>query len=157
MPKILASHGNIGGCQKSWRLMKILVGMQNIGVCPLFGSRPNLQLLTFSWSGWRALVQILVDLLPLRHVTAQAALLLWAASLPYFTGWLYRPDMPKYTRMSKFLAATQILSRLLSVLSLSWKFVHNHCCCPTSAIILTVSNLEAILVFWQGCQNLSII
>jgi hypothetical protein len=31
-------------------------------------ARQNLQLLTSSWSGWRALVQILVDVLPLRHV-----------------------------------------------------------------------------------------
>jgi hypothetical protein len=82
-------------------------------------------------------------------------------------GWLYRPDMPKFTRVSKFLAATQIftiscenskiLSRLLSVLSLSRKFVYDHCCCPDSAIILTVSKKEAILDFGRGCQNLSII
>ncbi len=31
-------------------------------------ARQNLQLLTSSWSGWRALVQILVDMLILRHV-----------------------------------------------------------------------------------------
>ncbi len=31
-------------------------------------ARQNLQLLTSSWSGWRALVQILVDVLILRHV-----------------------------------------------------------------------------------------
>jgi hypothetical protein len=35
---------------------------------------------------------------------AQAALLLWAASLPYCTGWLYRPNLSKFTRVSKFLA-----------------------------------------------------
>jgi hypothetical protein len=73
---------------------------------------------------------------------------------------LYRPDMPKYTRMSKLLAAahiftnscenSKILSRLLSVLSLSRKFVYDHCCCPRSAIILTSSKMEAILDFWQG-------
>ncbi len=75
--------------------------------------------------------------------------------------------MPKYTQVSKFLVAahiftnscenSKILSRLLSVLSLSRKFVYDHCCCPRSAIILTVSKLEAILDFWRGCQNLSII
>jgi hypothetical protein len=32
---------------------------------------------------------------------AQAALLLWADSLPYCTGCLYRPDMPKFMRKSK--------------------------------------------------------
>jgi hypothetical protein len=73
--------------------------------------------------------------------------------------------MPKYTRLAKFLAAahiftnfcknSKILSRLLSVLSLSQKFVHNHSCCPNSAFILTVSKMEAVLDFWRGCQNLS--
>jgi hypothetical protein len=75
------------------------------------------------------------------------------------------PALPKYTRKSKLLAAAHIfttscensklLSRLLSVLSLSRKFVHDHCCCPKSAIILTVSKTEAILDFWRGCQSLS--
>ena len=32
---------------------------------------------------------------------AQAALLLWADSLPYCTGCLYRPDMSNFTRKSK--------------------------------------------------------
>jgi hypothetical protein len=36
-------------------------------------------------------------------------------------------------------------SRLTSVLSLIRKNVHNHCCCPTSAVKLTTSKLEAIL------------
>ncbi len=100
-----------------------------------------------------------------QKLMAQAALLLWAASLPYCTGWLYRPDMPKFTRVSKFLAAahiftiscenSKILSRLLSVLSLPRKFVYDHCCYPNSAIILTDSKMEAILDFGWGCQNLS--
>ncbi len=50
---IPASSQNIGG--KVWRLVTIW-------------ARQNIQLLTSSWSGWRALVQILVDMLPLRHV-----------------------------------------------------------------------------------------
>ena len=40
---------------------------------------------------------------------------------------------------------TKILTRLPSVLSLSRKIVHDHYCCPKSAIILTASKLEAIL------------
>ena len=103
------------------------------------------------------------------QVTIQLKLLCFYGrrTLPYCTGWLYRPDLSKFTRVSKFLAATQIitiscenskiLSRLLSVLSLHRKFVHDHCCCPNSAIILTVSKMEAILDFGRGCQNLSII
>ncbi len=92
-------------------------------------------------------------------------LFFYGRRLPYCTGCLYRPDMPKYMRMSKLLAAahiftnsfenSQILSWLLSVLSLSRKFVHDHCCCPKSAIILTASKMEAILDFWRGFQNLS--
>jgi hypothetical protein len=39
---------------------------------------------------------------------------------------------------------TTILTRLLSVLSLS-QIVRDHCCCTISAIILTASKLEAIL------------
>ncbi len=34
-------------------------------------ARRNLQLLTSSWTGWRALVQILVDMLPLCHVDSK--------------------------------------------------------------------------------------
>jgi hypothetical protein len=48
---------------------------------------------------------------------------------------------------------SKILSRLLSVLSLHRKFVHDHCCCPKSAIILTASKLEAILDFWRGYRK----
>jgi hypothetical protein len=57
----------------------------------------------------------------------------------------------------QFLWKLKILSRLLSVLSLRRKFVHDHCCHPNSATILTDSKMEAILDFWRGCQNLSII
>jgi hypothetical protein len=52
---------------------------------------------------------------------------------------------------------SKILFRLLSVLSLPRKFVYDHCCCPNSAIMLTVFKVEAILDFGRGCQNLSII
>ncbi len=72
-----------------------------------------------------------------------------------------RPDLSKFTQVSKFLAAAQIftiscenskiLSQLLSVLSLPRKFIYDHCCCPNSAIILTVSKMKAILDFGRGC------
>jgi hypothetical protein len=97
----------------------------------------------------------------------QAALLLWAASLPYCTSWLYRPDLSQFMRVSKIQAAAQIftisyeiskiISRLLSVLSLPQNFVYDYCCCPNSAIILTVFKMEAILDFGWGWQNLFII
>ncbi len=51
--KISAPSKNLSG--KVWRPLTIW-------------ARQNLQLLTSSWSGWRNLVQILVDVLPLRHV-----------------------------------------------------------------------------------------
>jgi hypothetical protein len=41
------------------------------------------------------------------------------------------------------------LTRLTSVPSLSRKKVHNHLCCPVSAIILTTSKLEAILKIYS--------
>jgi hypothetical protein len=37
----------------------------------------------------------------LSEETAQTALLLWAESLPYCTGCMYRPAMPKFTRQPK--------------------------------------------------------
>ncbi len=51
--KIFGSSQNLSG--KLWRPLTIW-------------ARQNLPLLTSSWSGWRALVQILVDVLILRHV-----------------------------------------------------------------------------------------
>ncbi len=67
------------------------------------------------------------------------------------------PGCPNSWRPRKFSPIcenSKILSRPLSVLSQSRKFVHNHCCCPKSAFILTVSKMEAVLDFWRGCQNL---
>jgi hypothetical protein len=52
---------------------------------------------------------------------------------------------------------SKILSRLLSVLSLHRKFVHNHNRCPNSATTLTSSQMEAVLDFGRGCQKLAII
>ncbi len=40
---------------------------------------------------------------------------------------------------------TKFLTRLISVLSLSRKNAHDHCCCPILAVTLTTSKLEAIL------------
>ncbi len=117
-------------------------------------ARQNLQLLTSSKSGWRALVQILVDVLILRHVDLK-----WSegSGRSAFMGGvspvlcrLVVPARPiKISAGVQFSAPAQIftiswekskiLSRLLSVLSLPQKFVHDHCCCPNSAIILTDS------------------
>jgi hypothetical protein len=94
---------------------------------------------------------------------AQAALLLWAAlsrTVPAVcTG-------PPCQEMAQIHAATKnqvsawnstnscqitkFLTRLLSVLSLSRKNVHDHSCCPISAVILTTSKLEAILKILRG-------
>ncbi len=134
--KIMADTQNIGGSWKYWRLMKTLAGIQNIGVwqkyrraieswralksprlakisAEKFGvriiwARWNLQLLTSSWSGWRALVQILVDVLPLRHVDPK-----WdhSSSRSAFMGGvspvLYRLVVP--ARHAKIYAGVQIL------------------------------------------------
>jgi hypothetical protein len=59
-------------------------------------------------------------------------------------------------RFSPFpMEKSKIYLRLLSVLSLPRKFVYDHCCCPNSAIILTVLKMEATLEFGRGSQNLS--
>jgi hypothetical protein len=84
---------------------------------------------------------------------------------------LYRPVVParlvKTSADVKFYAPAEVftisceksknISWLLSVLSLHRKFVYDHCCCPNSAIILTVLKMEAILEFGRGCQDLAII
>ena len=49
----------------------------------------------------------------------------------------------------------QSLSLPIGVLSLHRKNVHNHCCCPISAIILTTSELEAILEICRCSLKLS--
>ncbi len=74
--------------------------------------------------------------------------------------WLFVParhakKWPKSTRQPKVwllsgiplisVKSQQFLTQLISVLSLRRKNVHDHCCCPISAIILTTSKLEAIL------------
>ncbi len=60
---------------------------------------------------------------------------------------------PRIHIFTNFCENSKVLSRLLSVLSLSRKFVYDHCCCPKSAIILTAPKLEAILDFWWGYRN----
>ncbi len=111
----------------------------------------NLPLLTSSKSGWKALVQILVNVLILRHEDFK-----WSegSGRSSFMGGvspvLYRLVVPaRPVKFSRIHAAAEIftiscekskiLSRLLSVLSLHRKFVHDHCCCPNSATMLTDS------------------
>ena len=86
-------------------------------------------------SGWRSLSEG-VDSPPSGpqvesvHKSAQ---LIWAASLPYWHGWLYRHDLPKTCQNAEcrrpptfwpfFQRKVKILTRLISVLSLPFKFV----------------------------------
>ena len=81
------------------------------------------------------------------HKSAQ---LIWAACPPYWHGWLYRHDLSKTCQnvsvLSKcrrpptswpfFSRKVKILTRLISVLSLPFKFVQNHKSCPNSAASL---------------------
>ncbi len=78
-------------------------------------------------------------------ICSQTAQLIWAASLPYCTGLFYRHDLPEYSPCQMFAAANistfflgkiKNLIRLISVLSLPFKFVHNHKSCPNSAVTL---------------------
>ncbi len=88
----------------------------------------------------------------------QAALLLWAALSRTVPAVCTSPpcqEMPQIHAATKSQAAawnstnscqiTKFLTRLISVLSLSQKNVHDYCCCPISAVILTTSKLEVIL------------
>ncbi len=101
-----------------------------------------------SKSGWRALVQVM---LPLLHVVLK-----WSehSGRPAYMGgvspvlyWLlYQHDLSKYLRSVQISAGAYIftiswgkiknLSRLISVLSLRFKFVHSHKSCPNSAATL---------------------
>ncbi len=77
------------------------------------------------------------------------AQLIWAASLPYCTGlyrlvvparpaWMFAPIKCSRPRIfwPPFLGKIKNLTRLISVLSLPFKFVHNHKSCPNSAASL---------------------
>ncbi len=119
------------------------IGTQTLPLLTIW-DRQNLQLLTSSKSGWRALVQVM---LPLLHVVLK-----WLehSGRPAYMGGvspvLYRHDLPKYLRLVQISAGEYIftislgkiknLSRLISVLSLHFKFVRNHKSCPNSAAIL---------------------
>ncbi len=133
---------------KSSRLMNNLCA-QKIGAQTLtIWARQNLQLLTSSQSGWRALGQVMLSFL---HAVLKWDLL---SDRPAYMGGvsavlyrlLYRHDLPKYLRPVQMFAAAYIftfflgkvknLTRLISVLSLQCKFVHNHKSCLNSAATL---------------------
>ena len=121
---------------------------QKIGAQTLtIWARQNLQLLTSSKSGWRALVQVM----PLVHVVLKWSLhpgcpAYMGGVSPVLYRLLYRHHLPKYLRSVQISAGAYIftiswgkiknLSRLISVLSLHFKFVHNHKSCPNSAVTL---------------------
>ncbi len=119
------------------------IGAQTLRLLTIWARR-NLQLLTSSKSGWRALVQVM---LPLVHVVLK-----WsehsgrpaymAASLRYCTGCCTGTTCQNICVLSKYLRAHIFSpfpgekSRLISVISLHSKFVHNHKSCPNSAATL---------------------
>ncbi len=164
MFKIYAHIQNICGFPKHMRHIiydsnkadvEISAPMKNICVHQKIGAqtltiwaRQDLQLLTSSKSGWRALIQVMLFLL---H-----AVLKWREhpGRPAYMGGvspvlyrlLYRHNLPKYLRPVQISAAAYIvtiswgkiknLTRLISVLSLHFKFVHDHKIFPNSATTL---------------------
>ena len=133
---------------KSWRLMKDVCA-QKIGAQTLtIWARQNLQLLTSSKSVWRALGQVMLSLL---HAVLKWDLL---SDRPAYMGGvsavLYRLVVPARPAQifapcqmfaaanisAFFLGKIKNLTRLISVLSLQFKFVHNHKSCPNSAATL---------------------
>jgi hypothetical protein len=123
------------------------IGVQTMRLLTIW-ARQNLQLLTSSKSGWRALVQVMLSLL---HAVLKWDLL---SDRPAYMGGvspvlyrlLYRHDLSEYLRSVKISAGAYIftiswgkiknLTRLISVLSLHLKFVHNHKSCPNSTATL---------------------
>ncbi len=151
---------------KSLRLSKYMrqmyASIRKLAQTLTIWARQNLQLLTSSKSGWRALAQVM---LPLLHVVLK-----WSEhpDSPAYMGGvspvlyqlLYRHDLPKYLRPVQISAGAYIftiswgkiknLSLLISVLSLHFKFVHDHKSCPNSAATLSSPWIEAILAFGRG-------
>ncbi len=146
-PRLIIYHSNKAAVEISApyeEYMRLKIGAQTL----IIWARQNLQLLTSSKSGWRALVQVMLSLL---H-----AVLKWDLhpGHPAYMGGisavlyrlLYRHDLPKYSRPVQIFAAAYIftfflgkiknLTRLIGVLSLQFKFVHNHKSCPNSALTL---------------------
>ena len=94
-PKMLAAE-NVGG-RKCWRPKMLASRLL------LFGLGRISNLLTPSQSGWRALLSDGVASPPCSPQVESAhrpAQLIWAASLPYCPGLLYRHDLPKCSRPS---------------------------------------------------------
>ncbi len=68
------------------------------------------------------------------EICSQTAQLIWAVSLPYCTAKIFAPcQMFAAANISTFFLGIKNLTRLTSVLSLQFKFVHNHKNCPNSA------------------------
>ncbi len=129
------------------------IGAQTLRLLTIW-ALPNLQLLTSSKSGWRALVQVM---LPSPQVT-------WRLRPPSLYGVspvlyrpLYRHDLSKYLRLVQISAGAYIftifwgkvknLSLLKSVLSLQRKFVHDHKSCPND---IGPSGSCDLLGQWRG-------
>ena len=91
--------------------------------------------------------QVRKELLPPCFYEWTSPVLYWLfVSACHAKKWLKFTRKPKVWRNRK---STKFLTRPLSVLSLSRKNVHNHCCCPISAVTLTTSKLEAILKIYR--------
>ena len=148
--EISAPDENYCACQISRRPSYAPIrksGSQTLRLLTIW-ARQNLQLLTSSKSGWRALVQVM---LPVVH-----AVLKWPedSGRPAYMGGispvlyrlLYRHDLSKYLRSVQISAGAYIftiswgkiknLSWLISVLSLHRKLVRDHKSCPNSAATL---------------------
>ncbi len=82
------------------------IGAQALRLLTIW-ARQNLQLLTSSMSGWRALVQVM---LPLVHVVLKwlehsSCQLIWVVSLPYCTGCCTGTTCQNICALSKYLRA----------------------------------------------------
>jgi hypothetical protein len=123
--KMLADFQNVGGFPKCWRISKMLADLQNVGGFPKCWRLQKIRRPYYLGSAESPAADFLLvwlkssrsdprrcDVLLMRSPSERwtaCTLLLFAHSLPYCTGWLYRPDKPKYARKSKIYVEVQIV------------------------------------------------
>ncbi len=130
----------LGGISNCWLLsgladegVQILVDVMNLA-CSL-QVRRRLRLPCFYGRPSPVLYQLFVPARPCQEMAQ-----IHAATKSLASDW----------NSTDFCQTTKFLTLLISILSLSRKNVHNHRCCPISAVILMTSKLEAVLKIYHG-------
>ncbi len=140
-----------------------------------FWAWQNLPLLTSSCSGWRALVQILID--SVDSQTCRPKVIWRLRPLCFYgrcisltvpagcTGWLYRHDLPKFLRVSNFLRLHKFSPFPVQNQKFYLGFLVSYHCTENSYMITVAVQIQLLysqtpkwrLSFGRGCQDLAII